>query len=75
MTPKQMSLSMQHDAGFEQYRKATRRDVFLTKMDQVMPWAALCAVIAPHYPGVSCFLCVRRFCFCADRAVVRAVPA
>ncbi|WP_139789399.1 hypothetical protein [Metallibacterium scheffleri] len=25
--------------------------------------------------GVSGFLCVRRFCFCADRAVVRAVPA
>ncbi|EQD74111.1 transposase IS4 family protein [mine drainage metagenome] len=50
MTPKQMSLSMQHDAGFEQYRKATRRDVFLAEMDQVVPWAALCAVIRQHYP-------------------------
>ncbi len=50
MTPKQMSLSMQHDAGYERHRKATRRDVFLAKMDQVVPWAQLCAVIAPHYP-------------------------
>lgn len=48
--PKQMSLSMQHDAGFERHRKATRRDVFLAEMDQVVPWAELCAVIAPHYP-------------------------
>jgi IS5 family transposase len=50
MTPKWMSLSMQYDAGFEQYRKATRRDVFLAEMDQVVPWAALCAVIRQHYP-------------------------
>ena len=50
MTPKQMSLSMQHDAGFERHRKPTRRDVFLAEMDQVVPWAELCAVIAPHYP-------------------------
>jgi IS5 family transposase len=50
MTPKQMSLSMQHDAGFERHRKATRRDVFLAEMDQVVPWAELCAVIEPYYP-------------------------
>jgi hypothetical protein len=50
MTPKQISLSMQHDAGFERYRKPARRDVFLAEMDQVVPWAELCAVIAPHYP-------------------------
>lgn len=50
MTPKQMSLSMQHDAGFERHRKPTRRDVFLSEMGQVVPWAELCAVIAPHYP-------------------------
>lgn len=50
MTPKQMSLSMEHDAGFERHRKPTRRDVFLAEMDQVVPWAQLCAVIEPHYP-------------------------
>ena len=49
MTPKQMGLSMQHDAGFERPRKETRRDVFLAKMDRVVPWTELCAVIAPHY--------------------------
>ena len=50
MTPKQITLSMQHDAGFERHRKPTRRDVFLAEMDQVVPWSELCAVIAPHYP-------------------------
>jgi len=37
-------------AGFERYRKATRRDEFLATMEAVVPWSALCAVIAPHYP-------------------------
>lgn len=50
MTPKQMSLSMQHDASFERHRKPTRRDVFLAEMDQVVPWTELCAVIEPYYP-------------------------
>ena len=30
--------------------KATRRDAFLAKMDKVVPWSALCALIEPHYP-------------------------
>ncbi len=50
MTSKQMTLSMQKDAGFEWHRKAPRRDVFLAEMDQVVPWTALCAVIEPYYP-------------------------
>ena len=50
MTPKQMSLSMRSDAGFERHRKPTRRDVFLAEMDQVVPWSELCAVVAPYYP-------------------------
>ena len=37
-------------SGFEQYRRATRRDVFLAKMEQIVPWPGLCAVIEPHYP-------------------------
>jgi hypothetical protein len=37
MTSKQMTLSMQKDAGFEWHRKAPRRDVFLAEMDQVVP--------------------------------------
>ena len=36
--------------GFERYTKKTRRAVFLEEMEQVVPWAKLCALIEPHYP-------------------------
>ena len=52
MTHKQMTLSAQADAGFDQFRKPTRRDVFLSEMDKVVPWSELCAAIEPHYPKV-----------------------
>lgn len=49
---KQQTLAMAADQGqgFEQYRKPTRRDTFLTTMEEIVPWAALCEVIEPHYP-------------------------
>ena len=49
---KQQSLAMAADqsAGFEQYRRATKRDVFLATMNEIVPWQELCAVIEPHYP-------------------------
>ena len=49
---KQQTLAMAADQGegFEQHRRATRRDVFLSTMEQLVPWSALCAVIEPHYP-------------------------
>ncbi|MEB1941265.1 MULTISPECIES: IS5 family transposase [Xanthomonas] len=49
---KQQTLAMSADQGngFEQYRRPTRRDVFLARMETLVPWVALCAVIAPHYP-------------------------
>ena len=31
-------------------KKQTRRERFLAEMDSVVPWAALLALIAPHYP-------------------------
>lgn len=31
-------------------KKRTKREVFLFEMDQVVPWARLEALIAPHYP-------------------------
>jgi hypothetical protein len=39
--------------GFERYTKKTRRARFLEEMEQVVPWAKLCARIEPHYakPG------------------------
>jgi len=36
--------------GFERYTKKTRRAQFLEEMEQVVPWAKLCALIVPHYP-------------------------
>jgi IS5 family transposase len=49
---KQQSLAAAADqgAGFEQHRRATKRDVFLATMNEIVPWAELCAVIEPHYP-------------------------
>ena len=44
---KQMTLAT---AGFERYRKTTRRAVFLSEMDKVVPWPALCRKVAPFYP-------------------------
>lgn len=31
-------------------RKQTRRERFLAKMDQVVPWSGLLALIEPYYP-------------------------
>lgn len=49
---KQQSLAMAADqgAGFEQYRRPTKRDVFLRTMNEIVPWQQLCEVIEPHYP-------------------------
>ena len=38
---------------YEQFRKPTRRDRFLTEMNLVVPWADLVAVIEPCYPKTS----------------------
>ncbi len=50
MPMKQQTLAMAADQTFETYRKPTRRDEFLKTMEAIVPWAALCAVIEPHYP-------------------------
>ena len=47
MGMKQMTLSA---GGFERYGKTTRRAAFLAEMNRVVPWAQLCAVVAPVYP-------------------------
>jgi len=49
---KQQTLATAADQGdgFEQHCRATRRDAFLSTMEQIVPWSALCAVIEPHYP-------------------------
>ncbi|WP_198973203.1 transposase, partial [Xylophilus sp. ASV27] len=45
-----MAAAADQEAGFEQYRRPTRRDVFLATMEEIVPWQQLCAVIEPHYP-------------------------
>ena len=37
-------------AGFERYRRSTKRDVFLATKNEIVPWQAPCEVIEPHYP-------------------------
>jgi IS5 family transposase len=37
-------------AEYAKKKKRTRREAFLEKMEQVVPWSRLMAVIEPHYP-------------------------
>ena len=48
---KQTILAMAADqsAGFEPYRRPTKRDVFLHTMNEIVPWSEWCEVIKPHY--------------------------
>lgn len=36
--------------GFDRYSKTTRRAAFLAEMEEVVPWADICALIEPFYP-------------------------
>lgn len=49
---KQQALAMaaDQDAGFEQYRRPTRRDIFLQTMDEIVPWSELYKVVKRYYP-------------------------
>lgn len=38
------------EAGFEKYRKKTRKEQFLEEMDSIIPWKELTEVIEPFYP-------------------------
>ena len=42
-------LTLARQAEFQRYAKKTRREQFLEKMNAVMPWAELLALVAPHY--------------------------
>ena len=47
MKNKQLTLA---GSGFEKYAKTTRRAQFLARMECVVPWGELCALIEPVYP-------------------------
>jgi hypothetical protein len=36
--------------GFDAHGKTTRKAAFVARMDKLMPWSALLALIEPHYP-------------------------
>jgi IS5 family transposase len=38
------------EAEYAKKKKQTRRELFLAKMEQVVPWSRLMEVIEPHYP-------------------------
>ena len=44
---KQQTLSTK---GFETYRKSTRKEEFLARMENLVPWEEFCKVIEPFYP-------------------------
>ena len=50
MKQQTLAAAADENAGFEQYRRPTKRDVFLATMDKVVPWTELCNVIEPYYP-------------------------
>ena len=37
-------------SGFERYRKQTRKEIFLEKMNHLIPWTELSSAIEPFYP-------------------------
>ena len=50
MTTMQLSFG---DGEYAGKRKKTRREIFLSEMEQVVPWSALLKLIAPHYPTLG----------------------
>jgi IS5 family transposase len=50
MKPAPVSQVSFAQAEYDKKRKRTRRELFLEKMEQVVPWARLIEVIEPHYP-------------------------
>jgi IS5 family transposase len=45
---RQQTLASQ--AGFEKFGRKSRRELFLDRMEQVVPWVDLEALLEPHYP-------------------------
>src|SRR5260370_37936851 len=41
---KQQSLAVAADSNFAKFHKGTRRELFLTEMDQILPWCASIAI-------------------------------
>ncbi len=47
---KHQTLAMAADGNFDKFHKRTRRELFLSEMDRIVPWSKLVELIEPHYP-------------------------
>lgn len=43
-------ITLASGTGFELHARPTRKAEFLAKMENLMPWSELRALIEPHYP-------------------------
>ena len=50
MNPTALSQISFAQAEYDKKKKRTRREVFLEKMERVVPWSRLMEVIEPYYP-------------------------
>ena len=41
------------DSEFSTKRRQTRKEIFLSRMEHILPWQNMTAVIEPFYPGSS----------------------
>lgn len=48
-----LAVACDQNAQYGQFRRPTRRDVFLATMEKIVRWSAPCAVIWPHYPNAG----------------------
>ena len=53
MKQQTLAAAADQNAGFERYRRSTKRDVFLGTMNEIVRWRELCEVIEPHYPKLG----------------------
>jgi pilus assembly protein CpaE len=47
--------------GVEKFGRKSEREVFLDRMEQVMPWIELLALMEPHYPATGLSILLRIF--------------
>ncbi|MBE0154658.1 IS5/IS1182 family transposase, partial [Klebsiella michiganensis] len=40
------------DSEFSTKRRQTRKEIFLSRMEQILPWQNMTAVIEPFYPAL-----------------------
>ena len=50
MKQQTLAMAVDQNAEYERYRRPTKRDAFLSTMEQIVPWEQLCSVIEPYYP-------------------------